>query len=119
MKKTVFFFVVMAFFSLTLTAQNSTNNVNVGDTFVIGEVANDRYKYIKFPRASTVIKKGGVVNYNLLIGKKVEVISLKEKKDGTTIAKIKLVSGKRFFKSHRYVNVDIEKAIESKELQSK
>lgn len=116
MKKSIFFFVLLAFFSINITAQS---NVKVGDTFVINEVSSDNYKYIKFPKTSTVIKKGGVVNYHLLVGKTVEVTSLKEKKDGTTIATIKLASGKRFFKSHRYVTVDIDKAIESKELQSK
>jgi len=116
MKISFFFFVILAFFSLSITAQGS---VKVGDTFVINEVASDNYKYIKFPKTSTVIKKGGVANYHLLVGKTVEVASLKEKKDGTTIAMIKLASGKRFFKSHRYVPVEIDKAIKSKELQSK
>ena len=114
MKKTFFFFVVLAFFSLTITAQS---NVKVGDTFVINEVSSDNYKYIKFPKSSTVIKKGGVADYDLVVGKKVEVTSLKEKEDGTTIATIKLVSGKQCFMSHRYVTVDIAKAIENKELQ--
>ena len=114
MKKAFFFFVVMAFFSLALSAQGS---VKVGDTFVINEVSGDNYKYINFPRASTVIKKGGVADYKLLVGKKVEVTSVKEKKDGTTVATIKLASGKRFFKSHKYVTVDIAKAIENKELE--
>lgn len=116
MKKSFFFFAVFAFISLTMSAQGS---VKVGDTFVINEVSGDHYKYIKFPKASTVIKKGGVLNYHLLVGKKVEVTSVKENKKGVTIATIKLASGKRFFRSHRYVTVDIDKAIESKELQSK
>ena len=114
MKKAFFFFVVMAFFSLAVAAQG---NVKVGDTFTINEVSSDNYKYIKFPKTSMVIKKGGVADYNQIVGKKVEVTSLKEKKDGTTIATIKLVSGKQFFKSHRYVTVDITKAIENKELE--
>lgn len=114
MKKAFFFFVVFAFFSMGISAQT---NVKVGDTFVINEVSSDNYKYIKFPKSSTVIKKGGVADYKLIVGKKVEVTSLKEKKDGTTIATIKLASGKQFFKSHRYVTVDITKAIENKELQ--
>ena len=114
MKKSFFFFVAFAFFSLTISAQDK---VKVGDTFVINEVSSDNYKYIKFPKNSTVIKKGGVADYHLIVGKKVEVTSLKEKKNGTTIATIKLVSGKQFFKSHRYVTVDIAKAIENKELE--
>ena len=118
MKKTVFFLAVMAFFSLTLTAQKSTSNVNVGDTFIIAEVDNDNYKHINFPKTNVVIKKGGVVDYDRLVGKKVEVTSIKEKKDGTKVATIKLVSGKRFFKSHKYVTVDIADAISDGELKS-
>lgn len=114
MKKAFFFFIALAFISLSSTAQN---NVKVGDTFVINEVSSDNYKYIKFPKSSTVIKKGGVADYKLIVGKKVEVTSLKEKKDGTMIATIKLASGKQFFKSHRYVTVNIAKAIENNELQ--
>ena len=116
MKKIIFSFLLLCFVSFSLSAQSS---VKVGDVFTIGEVAKDNYKYIKFPKANIVNKKGGVVNYNLLVGKKVEVTSIKEKKDGTKMAKIKLTSGKRFFKSHKYVTVHIDKAIESKELQSK
>lgn len=118
MKKTVFLFAVMAFFSLALTAQNSTSNVNVGDTFTIAEVDNDNYKYINFPKANIVIKKGGVVDYDKLIGEKVEITSIKEKKDGTKVATIKLVSGKRFFMSHKYVTIDIPEAISEGELKS-
>ena len=114
MKKAFFFFITLGFISLSSTAQS---NVKVGDTFVINEVSSDNYKYIKFPKSSTVIKKGGVADYKLIVGKKGEVTSLKEKKNGTTIATIKLVSGKQFFKSHRYVTVDIAKAIENKELE--
>lgn len=117
MKKLIFSFFLICAFSLSLTAQNT--KVETGDTFVIGEVAKDDYKYIKFPKANIVNKRGGIVNYDLLVGKTVEVTSVKEKKDGTKIATIQLVSGKRFFKSHKYVKVEIDKAIENKELRAK
>lgn len=107
----------MAMFTMTISAQTSTSNVNVGDTFIIAEVENDNYKHINFPRTNMVIKKGGVVDYHRLIGKKVEITRIKEKKDGTKIATIKLSSGKRFFKSHKYITVDIAEAISSGELK--
>jgi hypothetical protein len=102
--------------SFSLSAQGS---VKVGDTFTIGEVAKDQYKYIKFPKANIVNKRGGVVDFNRLVGKSVEVTAIKEDKKGNTIATIKLVSGKRFFKSHMYVKVQIDDAIKNKELQAK
>jgi hypothetical protein len=116
MKKTIFSFFLLCFVSLSLSAQSS---VQVGDVFTIGEVAKDNYKYIQFPKANIVNKQGGIVNYDLLVGKEVEVTSIKEKKDGTSIATIKLTSGKRFFMSHKYVKVEIDKAIENKELEAK
>lgn len=118
MRKTVFFLAFMAFFTLTISAQNSNSNVSVGDTFIIAEVDNDNYKHINFPKANIVNKRGGVVNYDLLVGKKVEITQIKEKKDGTKVATIKLTSGKRFFKSHKFITVDISEAILSGELKS-
>lgn len=117
MKKAVLFFALVCFYAFSVSAQNSSN-VNVGDTFVIAEVDNDNYKHINFPKANLVIKRGGIVSYDQIRGKKVEVTSVKEKGDGTTIATIKLVSGKRFFSSHKFITVDIKKAIRNKELQS-
>lgn len=116
MKKIIFSLLLICFVSLSVSAQDS---VKVGDTFTISEVAKDQYKYIKFPKANIVNKRGGVVDYNRLIGKTVEVTALKEDKKGNTIATIKLVSGKRFFKSHMFVKVDIDEAIKNKELQAK
>ncbi|MFY0630716.1 MAG: dihydroorotase [Flavobacteriaceae bacterium] len=119
MKKIALFLFLLSAFTVSMTAQNSSSNVEVGDTFIIGEVANDQYKHINFPKANIVIKKGGIVNYDLLKGKKVEVTSIKENKKGATIATVKLASGKRFFNSHRYITVDIDSAIAGKELHSK
>ncbi len=117
-KKAIFFLLFTGLFSVSISAQNKNTDVNVGSVFTIGEVEQDNYKYINFPKANFVIKKGGIVNYNLIRGKKVEVTSVKKKEKGT-LATIKLVSGKRFFGSHKYVTVYIDKAIESNELQSK
>lgn len=119
MKKTVFLFAFISLFTLSVNAQETNNSVEVGDTFIIGEVEQDNYKHIDFPRANFVVKRGGIVNYNLLRGKKVEVTSIQKKKDGTLEATIKLSSGKRFFSSHKYITVAIDKALDSKELISK
>ena len=116
MKKIIFSLVLICLFSLSLSAQGS---VKVGDTFTIEEVAKDNYKYIKFPKANIVNKRGGVVDFNRLVGKTVEVTNVKEDKKGNTIATIKLASGKRFFKSHKYVKVNIDKALKSNELKAK
>ena len=106
-------------FALTAFAQSSNNTVNVGDVFVIGEVENNQYKHINFPKPNFIIKKGGIANFNNLKGKEVEVTAVKVKNDGSVKATIRLTSNKSFFNSHKYVTVDILEAIEHGELASK
>lgn len=108
---------IVAFFATALMfSQNSTSNYDTGDVFTIGKADYDNYKYINFPRANFIIKKGGLANYNNIVGEKVEITSIDEKNNGKPIATIKLVEKRRFFNSHKYVTVDIDKALENKEL---
>lgn len=103
-------------FSIIVYSQNTDLDVKVGDVFVIGDMNNDNYEHIYFPKSNFIIKRGGIVNYKNIKGKKIEVTSIKEEKDGTVIATIKLTSKKSFFGSHKYVKADIIKAIRQKEL---
>lgn len=108
---------VLAFFvSVFMFGQTSTSDFNKGDVFQIGTVNYNDYKHINFPRANFIIKKGGIANYKNIKGKNVVVTSIKEKNDGKLIATIKLVESGKFFNSHKYVTVDIDKAIKNKEL---
>jgi len=100
----------------SIYAQSANSSVYVGDTFIIGEVNQNNYKHIDFPKDNFILKKGGVANYNNIKGKRVEVTSIKKKPNGRLIATIKLTSNKRFFTSHRYITVDIPQAIDQKEL---
>ncbi|MDH5413559.1 MAG: dihydroorotase, partial [Flavobacteriaceae bacterium] len=103
-------------FSGIIYSQSADSSIKIGDVFTLGEVSNNNYKYINFARPNFIIKKGGIVNYNNIIGKKVEIKSINKKKDGSLIATIELTSKKLFFNSHRYVTVDIKEAISKKEL---
>lgn len=114
MKRKFLLALVFGLFTTVFFAQNS--DVKVGDVFVIEEVENNNYKHINFPKNNFIIKKGGIANYNKVKGQEVEITSIKEKKDGTLVATIKLTSDKAFFNSHKYLTVDIAKAIENKEL---
>ena len=116
MRSRVLFTLIFSLFSIIIYSQSSNSSVKVGDVFVIGEVYNNNYEHINFPRPNFIIKKGGIANYKNIKGKKVEVASIKEKKDGSLIATIKLTSKKFFFNSHKYVTVDILEAIREKEL---
>ena len=109
-------FSVCMFNTQTSVAQTATN-VQVGDIFEIGKPESNTYKHINFPRANFIIKRGGIANYKRAEGEKVVVTAIKEKKDGTTLVKIKRTDGHRFFGSHTVVSVDFKEALASGELE--
>ena len=116
MKKNIRFAIALLFFTVTLYSQNISSPIAVGDVFVVGAVENNNYTYINFPKPNIIIKKGGLVNFKNVVGKKVVVTSIKEKGNGTLVATIQLTSKRSFFKSHKTVTVKIKEAIEHKEL---
>lgn len=113
--------IALVFSVCMLNAQTSINqtptDVQVGDVFEIGTPETNTYKHINFPRANFIIKRGGIANYKQAEGEKVVVTSIKEKKDGTTLIKIKRADGNRFFGSHTVVSVDFKEALASGELE--
>lgn len=115
MKAKISLTILICLFTAFSYAQNTTKTVKVGDVFTIAEVTGDNYKHINFPKNNFIVKKGGIADYSKVKGKKVEITSLKEK-NGTTVATIKLVGNKRFFNSHKYLTVDIDEALNNKEL---
>ncbi len=107
----------LLFLGLFITAVNlQAQEVAVGDTFEIGSPDSSQYAHLEFPRANFIIKRGGIANYKSVQGQKVVVTSIKEKKDGTKVVKIKRADGNRFFGSHWQVAANVEKALESGEL---
>ena len=117
-------YAIALLFSLSLLhTQNNTSQtsseVKVGDVFEIGKPDANNYKYINFPRANFIIKRGGIANYKKLRGKAVVVIAVKEKKDGTTEVRIKRNDGGRFFGSHWDVAADFQDALASGELHAR
>lgn len=116
MRNNILFTLLMILFSGIIYSQSSNASINIGDVFLINEVKNNNYKYINFPRPNFIIKKGGIANYKNIKGEKVEITTIKEKKDGDLVATIKLTSKKKFFNSHKYITVDINEAIRKKEL---
>lgn len=116
MKNNILTFILALFVSCFTYSQNTESNFSAGDVYTIGNVNHNNYIYINFPRPNFIIKKGGIVNYNTLKGKKVVITSVKEKRNGKRLATIKLVESRKFFNSHKFVTVDIDKAIKNKEL---
>lgn len=116
MKTSIFTLFMCAFLSLSSFSQKNNDLIKVGDTFTIAKVKMNNYKHIKFPKSNFIIKKGGIANYKNIVNQKVEITALEEQKDGKIEATIQLKSGRSFFKSHKYIKVDLKKALSSKEL---
>lgn len=93
------------------------NPVQVGDELQIGRPAEITYRYINFPSADDILRKGGSANLKAVEGMKVVVVSVKEKKDGTVRIRIKPMYSDRFFGSHLYVTAELNAALRSGELQ--
>lgn len=115
--KAIFSLLVLLILSTSAAlSQTDPNLSKVGDAYRIGEVVDNDYNYVLFPRRNSIRKRGGIPDYKSMAGKKVVITKLKEQKGGTIMATIKLASGKRFFNSHKYVQIILDKAIESGEI---
>ena len=118
MKKLIPFYGLLIFGFLVLNgnAQSLSSPSDSVEVYKISTTSNGNYEHIHFPRKNIIIKKGGVPNYKKVAGQKVKVKSIKEKKDGTRVGTLELVSGKRFFGSHKYIDVNLDEAIKNQEL---
>lgn len=117
MRKSIAFFAICLMMAFASFGQ-SNQSVNVGDMFTIASVEGDNYQHLKFPRTNFIIKKGGIANYNNVVGQKVKVTAIKEKR-GKKVATLVLASGKKFFNSHSSIKAHITEAIDTKELVKK
>ena len=116
MKNNILNSVLLFFITAFMYSQSAASNFNVGDVFLIGTVKYNNYKYINFPRANFIIKKGGIANYKNIRGEKVVIIAIEEKNNGKHVATIKLSKPRKFFNSYKYVTVDVHQAIKNNEL---
>ena len=116
--KNLFFSLVISllFFSNYTVAQDANLSFKKGDTFKIAQVENNDYEAIQFPKANFIIKRGGIFSYDRVVNEEVEIHSVDKMDDGTVIATIKRTSRGKFFNSHKYLKVDMEKALERGEL---
>ena len=116
MRSFLSFIAFMAISTITVHAQESSANYQVGDVFVIGNLVNNDFNHIDLPKANFIYKKGGIPNYKNLSGQKVKIASLKQGKDGQWIARIQLVASKKFFNTHKELSVDLVEAVNDQEL---
>lgn len=121
MKRTYILIVTIVFCTMGLYAQSKTilTDVKVGDVLEIGKPETSTYKHINLPRPNMILKRGGRVNYDAIVGAKVIVTAIKVKKDGTIIIKIKQKDKKRFFGSHGVLTATYKDALQTGELIEK
>ena len=115
MKKVLFF---AGLLSLSLTASALHVNpvpVNVGDVVTLGTPSTFTYSSLKFPKSNFIIKRGGIINYNSLAGLKVQVVSI-EDTEGSRVAVIRRADGRKFFNVLPTVKVELDHAVDKKEL---
>jgi hypothetical protein len=106
----------MTMFTFQAQTETIQKEVKIGDILYIGKSVTYGYRYIDFPKANFIIKRGGIANYNILKGEKVVVTEIAQNKKGKTEVTLERKNGRKFFRNFKSVNADIEKALASGEL---
>lgn len=118
--KTKLVFIAFALCACMIFGQTKSEqiSVEVGSELIIGTAKNNTYQNVHFPKANTIIKRGGIANYKSVHGNKVVVTSVDKKDDGSTVITIKRKDGSAFFGTHKTVKANVEAAIQSGELKA-
>lgn len=88
-----------------------------GDVIQIANPSASTYKYINLPRPNFLIKRGGIVNFNKLKGKKIEVTEVNTTKNCKIEVRVKRQDGKKFFNTLKTMTIDLDRAIEAGEIK--
>ncbi|WP_276391059.1 hypothetical protein [Eudoraea chungangensis] len=107
---------ILLFSAFSLFGQNSHTNVEVGEVFTLGKGVSPEYRYINFPRANFILKRGAIANYKQLRGEKVVVHEINYHQENRVEVVLKREDGFRFFRFYPTVKANFHKAIESGEL---
>ncbi|MFC4721663.1 hypothetical protein ACFO5O_05000 [Geojedonia litorea] len=119
--KKVFLFITLVFIAngYATNSQQSVDDLpKIGDVLIIKEPSKQSYSHIDFPKLNFIVKRGGVANYDSVLGEHVVVKDVSTKNDGTIYVKLEAKSGKKFFGFLKQVNANYEQAIKSGELST-
>ncbi|TSE05064.1 hypothetical protein [Aquimarina algiphila] len=116
--KKILIFALLSFFIAKGhgNTSNAQDPIEVGDILVIGKPSAQQYQHIHFPKTNFIIKKGGIPNYKSLIGERVIVTEVAQDKEGNRKITLKREDGRKFFNSISRVKINLEKALENKEV---
>jgi hypothetical protein len=110
-------FTIYILFVISVFGQNSGYDVQVGEVFVIGKSVTPEYKYLNFPRANFIMKRGAIADFRNLKGRKVVVHEIVYPTENEPEVVLKLQDGRKFFRFYPTVTANFEKALDSGELR--
>ncbi|MGB3143692.1 MAG: hypothetical protein WBB24_06265 [Maribacter sp.] len=110
--KNLILILTFVFVAMSTYGQNSYD-LKPGDILEINTDSNMPFEHIYFPKPNFIIKRGGIANYKVLNGIKVQIEEISE----NSIMRLKPLNGNKFFNTYSYVEAHLEKAIENKELK--
>lgn len=115
MKKILFYFALTGIMGLTQAQEKS--DLTVGDELLLGQASGSTYLHIDFPRKNTIIKRGGIANFNNLVGQTLVIHQILVEEDGTLQAILKKKNGGKFFRFFPKIQCDLTQALDKGELR--
>ncbi len=103
--------------SVCINAQAQTQDIAVNDVLTLGAPTAYGYDHVKFPKSNIIIKRGGILNFKDLKGKKVVVESVSYGENGKTVVNVRRQDGKKFFRAFNTVEISLEQALEKQEVR--
>jgi len=97
--------------------EKTAHTLRVGDVLVIDKPSANNYVHIDLPKENIILKQGGIANYESLYLSTVEVVRVKEKKDGSFEVVLKRTDGKQFFNAFPTIEAKVPEALSSGELR--
>lgn len=103
--------------SVFINAQAKAQDIEVNDVLTLGTPTAYGYHHVHFPKNNIIIKRGGILNFKNLKGKKVIVENVTYGNNGKTIVNVRRQDGKKFFRAFSTVEISLEQALEKKEVR--
>ena len=112
--KYILSFVLLAIFSLNVSAQQTSGvNYEVGDELILEASDNQTYQFVKIPKKNFIMKRGGIADIKALYNTRLKISSITESGDWVYLSK---ADGSKFFNRYKVIKAHLPKAIEAGEL---
>lgn len=117
MRKSFFIIAFLVAFT-TLYAQETSPVLTAGDMVILGPPMGSEYTYLDFPKKNIIIKRGGIANFNRLIGQELVVERTATNKNGNMEAVLKRKDGLKFFRFFPTITGNVRDALAAGELRT-